>query len=376
MHKLKAEVISCLNMGLNPTVIGFQDDGLFYLFDNLLKGEQQSSGYDPTFTFVHVSANNSEESIAEAIEQEINKLLTVDQFPGDTIFDTINNGIEVVCVIDNLAFVEDVKSLSESCDVLIKKYREKLKFVYIVEEPTLIEKYKSKIPVTSTLFETIIYQEIGKYWEAKDLYDFLHTQFKQDLSPEEIYEISLKSGNHFGTFKRLYKDKVLNMNTTERFISMLSESFNKSVLTTFKKSLNDQDLTEDEEVIFNVYQKVGFFKGEEIAIPLLSEYILNSKIKESSEINENVKFNDLQLNELSKTEREITEFLMKSTEIVSKEKIGEIIWKDKIDSNYSVWAVDQRIARLRRKFMDLGMDIDIQTIYGKGFKLVKIEKKI
>lgn len=362
-------------MGLNPTVVGFQDDGLFYLFDTLLKGDLPSNGYDPTFTFVHVEANNSNELSQQFIESEINKLLTVDPFPGDSIFETITNGVEVVCVIDNLAFVEDVRKLVESCDSLIKKYREKLRFVYVVEDPMLVEKHRGKIPPTSTLFETIIYQEIGKYWEAKDLYDFLHPQFKKDLSPEQLAEISAKSGNHFGTFKRLYKDIVLRLSTSERFISLLSESFDSLTLNTFRKALKDQDLNSDEEIIFESYKNVGFFKGDETAIPMLTRYILESVVPNKVYIDENERLTGLDLNILSKTERAITEYLMKAGDVVPKDKIGEIIWKDKVNQNYSVWAIDQRIARLRRKFMDLGMDADIQTIYGKGFKLVKIEKK-
>lgn len=361
-------------MGLNPTVIGFQDDGLFYLFDMLLKGDQPTSGYDPTFTFVHVSANNSDELTQRNIESEINDLLKVDNFPGDNILETIMSGVEVVCVMDNLAFVEDVKLLIETCDSLIKKYREKLKFIYIVEDPMFIDKYKKKISPSSTLFETIIYQEIGKYWEAKDLYAFLHNQFKKDLSPAEIAEISEKSGNHFGVFKRLYKDKILEMNTTDRFLSLLAESFDEKIITTFKKALKDEDLNDDEDELFKLFQNVGFFKGDEIAIPLFAEYI-SEKSESGIATTQTHKLQSSDLNLLTKKEREITEFLMKQSNVIPKDKVGEIIWKDKLDQSYSVWAVDQRIARLRRKFIDLGISADIQTVYGKGFKLVEIEKK-
>lgn len=371
MNKMKEKVVSLLNMNLNPTVIGFQDDGLFYLFDALLQGKQPSNGYDPTFTFVHLTINSTTVISDDSIEEELNKVLQLDAFPGDTIMETILNDVEVVCVVDNLAFVEDPSKFILISDNLIKKYRDRLKFVYVIEDPRLIESMKGKLPASSAIFDAIIYQEIGNYWDADSIYNYLKPDFKKELSEEQLNSISAKSGNHFGTFKRLYKDTVLEMDTTERYIQLLTENFSTVELNALRKVARQEDLNSDETLALQPYVAVSLV-NEGITIPLLAEQIKKATVPNKVFINEANKLSGLDLNLLSKAERDITEGLIRSGNIITKEAMGDIIWKDEASLKFSVWAVDQRIARLRRKFMDLGFDFDIQTIYGKGYKLVKI----
>ncbi len=371
MNKLKEDVIGLLNMGLNPTVVGFQDDGLFYLFDSLLKGKLSSNGYDPTFTFTHVTLDSGSKITSENLELEINRGLESDPFPGNTIYETIANQIEVVCVMDNIADLQSIETIIEVCDNLIKKYREKLRFVYIVEDPSLLSKLKNKIFAQSSFFDAVVYQKIGVNWDEESLYEFLKPQFKKELTADQLNLLKEISGNHFGTYKRLYKDWVLNLETTQRYVELLIENFDPATLNTFRKVIRNEQLNSDEEKIASDYSKVNLLKGNKITIPILESAIKNSKVPNKIFIDTTDKLSGLDLNLLSKTERDITEALMKTNEIISKEEMGNVIWKDRAGEMFSVWAVDQRISRLRRKFMDLGLEYDIQTVYGKGFKLVK-----
>jgi DNA-binding winged helix-turn-helix (wHTH) protein len=56
--------------------------------------------------------------------------------------------------------------------------------------------------------------------------------------------------------------------------------------------------------------------------------------------------------QFSPGERDILTYLDKAEGITSKEDMGTIIWKNKVKEKYSEWALDQRVARLRKKLMD------------------------
>lgn len=373
MNILKEEVINLLYQGISPLVIGFQDDGLYYLFDKLLQGRPKSTGYDPTTTFVHITLNYLSNINVNSIENEINKELLEDNFEGDNIPETLLNVDFVTCVVDDLASCENVPLAIESCDNLIKRYRNRVRFVYIAEDPLIIEKNLHKISAHSSFFEAELYQRIGVSWDIENLKSIMLNDYKVSLNESEIQEITKLSNNHFGTFKRLYKDKSLNLITANRYISLLAETFKPEELNALKKLQKNLPLEDAEQNIISAFTKVNLVQSNKITIPLLNDYIQGNVVVNKIQLQEQ-RLVGLDLNLLTQTERSLIQEMLTTEEPVSKERVGEIIWKDKVNDKFSIWAVDQRIARLRRKLMDLGFDIDIQSIYGKGFKIVRIPK--
>jgi hypothetical protein len=376
MNKLKEMVISYLNMGLNPTVVSFEDDGLYYLFDKLLKGTEKSNSYDPVYSFVHLTLNYLPEITTESVEQAIEKELQRDIFTGNTILETYDNGVECVCILDDIAFIDDVVGTIKITDNLIKKYRGILRFVYIVEDPLLIQNLKGKISPISSFFDAIMYKRIGEFWAQSELAELAENQFKFKIDQNKLEEISINSNNHLGIFKRLYKDHVLKLATTERYLELLIESLDKLLVNTFKKVIKGVKLTTEEEVIYKAYEEVGFIQDNSITIPLIEKMIKGIVIPNKIIFNNSSgQIEGMDLNLFNTSERAILEALLNTEEIISKNQLGDIIWKEKAKDKYSEWAIDQRIARLRKKLIDLGFNIDIQTIYGQGFKLSFIEKR-
>ncbi len=375
MNELKKSVISYLNMGLNPTVISFQDDGLYYLFDKLLQGVTTSNSYDPAYSFVHVTLNYLDDLTSKNIENEIHEQLQNDNFEGDTIIETYLNDIVTVCVLDDIAFIDNVEKAIKAVDSLITKYRGALLFVYVVEDPMLVNTLKNKVDSSTHFFDAIMYQKIGKHWSTKDLDDLFSKQFYNKISPKILNSISLKTNNHLGTFKRLYKDNVLNFESTEKYIRLMLDSFDNSLLNTFKKLSKSFELTAEEQEIIQAYSNVGFIKDNQITIPLFREVIDKIIIQNKITLNESSgSLQGIDLNYFNTTEREIIENLYKAENELTKAQIGDIIWKDKVNERYSEWAIDQRIARLRKKIIDLGFNIDIRANYKKGYQLTFINK--
>lgn len=362
-------------MGLNPTVISFQDDGLYYLFDKLLQGVTTSNSYDPAYSFVHVTLNYLDDLTSKNIENEIHEQLQNDNFEGDTIIETYLNDIVTVCVLDDIAFIDNVEKAIKAVDSLITKYRGALLFVYVVEDPMLVNTLKNKVDSSTHFFDAIMYQKIGKHWSTKDLDDLFSKQFYNKISPKILNSISLKTNNHLGTFKRLYKDNVLNFESTEKYIRLMLDSFDNSLLNTFKKLSKSFELTAEEQEIIQAYSNVGFIKDNQITIPLFREVIDKIIIQNKITLNESSgSLQGIDLNYFNTTEREIIENLYKAENELTKAQIGDIIWKDKVNERYSEWAIDQRIARLRKKIIDLGFNIDIRANYKKGYQLTFINK--
>lgn len=372
MTELREKVISYLNLGLNPTVVGFQDDGLYYLFDKLLQGKQTASSYDPTFSFVHISLSSLTTISIESIEEQVNLQLERDAYPGDTVIETLDHEVQVVCVFDDIAYIEAPELAVKAGDALIKKYRGMIHVVYIVENPMLINEMKTSLNANSSFFDGIIYQEIGGSWRTKDLAGEFADQFRKKLSDKQIQQISSMSNNHYGLFKRMYKDKVLEIDSSDRYAKLLVESMDPDIIRAFQKQGNKTTLTDLQENVIDAYSRVGFLEGGSITIPVLGEIVHNSHISTNIDIDEESRLIGLDLNVFTQDERRIVEMLMTADEIRSKSEIADAIWKDKSTEKYSDWAIDQRIARLRRKIIDNGFNIDIQTIYGKGYQLVKL----
>lgn len=373
MSKLKENVISYLNMGLNPTVISFEDDGLYYLFDKLLQGQTSSNSYDPIFTFVHLTSNSISEISPESIENEINNGLKRDKFEGDDILETYANEVETVCVIDDIALADNVPQVISAADSLIKKYRGILHFVYVVENPMLINDLKGQISPTSSFLDALMFQTVGDYWSINDLRKMCELQFKSKVKDEEIEKISRDSGNHLGLFKRLYKDKVTGLNTSKRYLDLLIDSLDDDLLNTFKKVVKGYALDYHQIQIYDSYAKVGFIKNDRIKIPLIENIIDGIVITNETLLRESNEVSNINFDDFNKIEKKVLKTLMSTQEILTKSQIGDIVWGDEVNEKYSDWAIDQRIARLRKKMIDLGVNLDIQTVYGQGYKIAFIK---
>ncbi len=70
-------------------------------------------------------------------------------------------------------------------------------------------------------------------------------------------------------------------------------------------------------------------------------------------------------------ERVLIHLFSHNKQVVLYETLGNVIWKDEADEEYSLWAISQTISRIRKKLVTLGVSKKaIQTIRGKGYMLV------
>jgi hypothetical protein len=118
--------------------------------------------------------------------------------------------------------------------------------------------------------------------------------------------------------------------------------------------------------------KIGILKNNQISSDLFDEYIR----RQQTSLKLTARDNHIFLNEVnidatfSRKERKILLLLLANLHtVVSRELVGETGWSQ-MDEGYTDWALDNLIARLRKKLTSLGLPKDvIQTERNAGYKI-------
>ncbi len=76
-----------------------------------------------------------------------------------------------------------------------------------------------------------------------------------------------------------------------------------------------------------------------------------------------------QLNLLHKEYHILYYFLTRPERVIDKQSLAEAVWGDHADQSDNFNYVYQQVANLKRKLRDAGADIQIQAVYGFGYKL-------
>lgn len=112
-----------------------------------------------------------------------------------------------------------------------------------------------------------------------------------------------------------------------------------------------------------------------LSIPLLQQYVEQTILKKTLEAGarDSIILNGIPVTGMFSAQEQsvLLLFLQNESEIISRERVAQIIWKREWDTRYSDWAIDKLISRLRKKLKSLETSRNIQTIRNKGFQLMK-----
>lgn len=155
------------------------------------------------------------------------------------------------------------------------------------------------------------------------------------------------------------------------------EEKEKNVLEKIIRS--DLHFNREEKIILAYFQKINLIKidGKNYLIKssLLSDFIkkeLAKKVEISVNESGQLLVNDVTLDGFfSRREKNLLRyFIQNPTELLGREKTATIIWGESYKTEYSDWALDQVIRRLRNKLAHLGLSRNlIQTKKNQGFYL-------
>lgn len=103
-------------------------------------------------------------------------------------------------------------------------------------------------------------------------------------------------------------------------------------------------------------------------LPFLRDWMLRLKEQSISIDAGKILFDGRDLTSaFSSGERRVLATLYQATEVVSRDEVGKAFWQDDWNMEYSDWALDQLVSRLRKKCQKYGLPITIQTKRGLGY---------
>lgn len=113
----------------------------------------------------------------------------------------------------------------------------------------------------------------------------------------------------------------------------------------------------------------GFKNDKGEWLPLFKSYFEKSSREKLQVTNSRIIFEDRDITTLfSSGERRILFGLKTSEGLVGREQIGQFFWQEKAEIDYSDWALDTIMSRLRKKIAKLGLPIVIKTRRGGGYE--------
>ncbi|MFC1711671.1 winged helix-turn-helix domain-containing protein [Patescibacteria group bacterium] len=267
----------------------------------------------------------------------------------------------------------------------IEKTPEVQALLFFEKDLTYPENLK-KISTRTAILQNIIYSPL---YEEKDVLHFINylcQKWKLKLSTNAIEEIAKQCNGHFLLVKeavrvlqRNKKAKIKDLFDSDNMnmrLEWIFDGFSESEKEVLRKiAFEKGSFTDNEKHSLFYLKKIGVLgTGGKITIPLLEKYLLLRKNDNTQLMfrNGEVLLNNVPINIFfSRQEYRVLKGLLKNKrKLLTREEIAKYIWSTDTEKNYSDWAIDQLIRRLRKKLSKLYISSDsLKTIRGQGYLL-------
>lgn len=230
----------------------------------------------------------------------------------------------------------------------------------------------------SLLFQNIVYYPLYKDEDVMIFIDYLCKKWEIKMPQPVRKTITYNSGGFFWLIKeacRIYRDTgdwstesqswQLRLNSIFKSLSE-KEKIIIEACPNLKSFENDLDLDH--------LKKIGLIRENNlVAVPELIKVISNNKNREKIfEIdNEEIMLRGVSLlRMLSATEYLLLKyFITRPNVAITRDEIAKILWPIKTEDNYSQWAIDQAVKRLRDRLVSLRLSPSIvKSIRGVGYE--------
>jgi len=182
----------------------------------------------------------------------------------------------------------------------------------------------------------------SKFQTKKEIFDFLVSQWETKIVLEDIWKAFTREEKSF-----LYQ--IVTGNTPS-----------KNLLSNYLENLKVVQFHSNKWTLFS---------------PIFKNFVKNQKMEKKS-LSMSEQTGEFLVNELpvketvTLNEYRLLEALLKNkNQIITRDKISEILWGKDSYQKYSDWAIDQTISLLRKKLEKMGISPNsIQTIKGRGYR--------
>jgi hypothetical protein len=239
----------------------------------------------------------------------------------------------------------------------------------------------------SIFSQNIFLQPLYQKEDTGQFIDYLSNKWPVILSHKTKKAILDQCGSHWRLVKEAVrylrdnpgakKDDVFSHEAMKMKIESTWDSFLPSEKKALNNLINGQESRDDfTGHSLKFLEKTGWLtenKTPRLTISLLETFIRNQRQTFQLQLTEgNIVLNKVNITTLlSREERKALVILLNNKgKVVNRDKVGEAVWGDKVDSKYSDWAIDQLMSRLRQKIGRLGIPKKIiKTHRNQGFSL-------
>lgn len=203
--------------------------------------------------------------------------------------------------------------------------------------------YKFCTRVPASLRNRIMERSGGHLWLVKEI--VRHVAFQQTGDPLDHEDLWWRVSEVYRGFASREQDMLTDM--------------------VLQKSVHDAEA-------FSYLEKTGVIRDGRIAIGLLEDY-MKRQLRKRTQLylkNGSVFVGDVPIDgALSRNERQALACIFSGRgKMISRESLGKAIWGD--DGDFTDWALDQVVRRLRKKLMKFGISWQIfQTVKGDGYRV-------
>lgn len=257
-----------------------------------------------------------------------------------------------------------------------------LSVLYLFQKNITLPRFTRKLSSYTTLYQNI---EIFHLFERHDTKEFIiqmEERFLIKFPPEIVENILTHCAGHLWLIKqacRHYaqtrdKKSLFDNEGMELRLKVLWSEFEPEERNVLEKIVQKNNLfSQEEQSIIGYFLKTRHLKKQgsdyHLLLPIFENYI-KREIANKTKINLNEKkeilINGIIVNTVfSRRERRLVQyFLSRRGQLIPRQAIASILWQE----NYTDWALDQAIKRLREKFLKLGFPEKlIKTKKNQGF---------
>lgn len=240
----------------------------------------------------------------------------------------------------------------------------------------------SLLPSSARLYENIFHYPLYPEDITHSFIAILEKQWGLDVPNKTKNDIVSQCGGHFW----LVKDAVRSIATTgswspksESMLFRLRSVYNlllpseQSALQ--KLALSKNEFSTEEELSLSYLRKMRVLDTHNrCLVRLFNDFILNSEVPAVGiTLNgDSILINQVPVEKFfSRQEYRVIKFLLEQkNKLVTRDEIAKRIWTANTEEHYSDWAIDQLIARIRKRLAELSFSPkQVQTVRGKGYRL-------
>jgi DNA-binding winged helix-turn-helix (wHTH) protein len=301
---------------------------------------------------------------------------------------------------DELSFAN--KIFFNNLKSLWSKLYPRLHYIFLmIKVPDTQDYYYSWSELGEVILQNLVYEHLRQGEDVTRLISEFSSEYKTPISDTNLKTIIEVCGGHPYSIKvaiRILRDNA-SMDSTD-YRKNLTDNFElRSIATGIyeKRSENekkllamivqDQPLLQEENKTLAILLALGLVEKNGDQLTLYSELFAQSikrtahKI-ENDGVNKTLSFDERtggilfggKTVEESFTRQEysiLALFLKNPGKVLTRDELGDVLWGESNYEKYSDWAIDQLMSKLRKKLKEIGVDIEIATLRGRGYKIIQ-----